>query len=155
MKLSSRACCSSSLTDSSGSCITHVQQVCPQVREHADHPRHHRLGIGDALQVTISAVDDLGPDQHVSNGLRAAQADLDQITPAAAHPAQPDPGPVTSERPLPLAGDELLPPEDFHLVKIVVIHRPNGTAPRPLRHAGCPRHTTVIAARADGRSVRG
>ena len=31
-------------------------------------------------------------------------------------------------------GDELLPPEDLHLVRIVVIHRPNGTAPRPIHH---------------------
>ncbi len=117
-------------------CITHVQQVCPQVREHAHHPRHHGLGIGGALQVTISTVDDLGPDQCVSDVLRAAEADLDQVTPAAAHPPQADPGPVTSERPLPLAGDELLPPEDFHLFRVVVIHRPNGTASRPLLHVG-------------------
>ena len=53
-----------------------------------------------------------------------AEARLQEVAPAAAHPAQPCPGPVSGEDRLPLAQDELRPAQFGHLVRVMVIHRP-------------------------------
>src|SRR5215468_6244351 len=115
-------------------------QVGPHVRDYARHLGHHGLGIAGAFQVAIGAVDDLGPDQLVREVLGAAEARLEEVAPAAAHSAQPGPGPVAGEDRLPLAGDELFPAEALHLFRIVVIHRPNSKGCRarraPARWAG-------------------
>jgi hypothetical protein len=100
-----------------------VGQIGAHVRDHVGHLGHHGLGIGGALQVTVGPVDDLGPDQLVSKVLGAAEADLDEVAPPAAHSPQAGPGPVAGEDRLPLAGDELLPPEALHFFRIVVVHK--------------------------------
>ena len=92
------------------------------------------FGIG-AYGVAIGTVDDLVPDQLVRDVLRAAQADLDQVTPAAAHLPQAGAGPVADEDRLPLAGDELLPPENLQVFRVVVIHGPTVRPDRPSRPA--------------------
>jgi hypothetical protein len=56
------------------------------------------------------------PEQPVSNIFRAAKADLDQVTPAAAYRPQASRGPVTNEDRFSLAVDEILPPEICHLL---------------------------------------
>src|SRR5215469_11514551 len=81
-----------------------------------------------ASTATIRAVDDLRLDQLVRDLLGAAQAGFDQVAPAAGHRAHAAPGPVADEDRVPLAGDELLPPELFDLLQIVVIHEPHSTA---------------------------
>src|SRR5215469_4346528 len=101
-------------------------QVRPHVGEHGDHAGHDFPGIG-ALQATLRAADDLSLDQLVRDLLRAAKAGLEQVTPAAGRRAHPAPGPVADEDRVPLAGDELLPPEFFDLLRIVVVHTPNST----------------------------
>src|SRR5262249_59273828 len=115
---------------------------------------------GGGCRSGVGPVDDLGRDQLVGEVLEAAEARLEEIAPAAAHSAQPSPGPVADEDRLPLAGDELFPAEALHLFRIVVIHSPNskgcrarrGAAPparpRPPRAPAPPRRTTAGPPRA-------
>ena len=84
-------------------------QVRPHVGDQPGHPGDQGARVGEALQVTVGAVDDLTTDQQVSQLLRAAEADLKQVAPAAAGPPQASPGPVPGEDGLPLLGDELPP----------------------------------------------
>src|SRR5262249_32850928 len=81
-------------------------------------------------QVAFGTFHDLVADQQVSHVLRAAEPHLQQVTPAAADPAQPGVGPVPDEDGLPLPGDELLPAESRHLLGIVVVHERQTTACR-------------------------
>ena len=75
-----------------GPYLAHLTQIGAQIRDHLGHPVHDGFGIHGALQVAIGTIDQLGADQQVSNVLRTAEADLDQVTPAAAHSAQADSG---------------------------------------------------------------
>ena len=85
-------------------------------------PGHSELRAGPLLQAPVLAVDQAAFDQPASDLLRAAQPGLEQISPAAAHPPQAHPGPVTGEDRLPVAGDEFIPPQQFHLEGIVAVH---------------------------------
>lgn len=104
--------------------FTQVRKVIPQVCDHADHAGHKSLHIGGVLQLAISPIHDLGPGQRARDLLRAAEADLKKIAPAADYAPPTDPRPVTDEDGLPLAGDELLPPEKLHLLRVIVVHKP-------------------------------
>jgi hypothetical protein len=108
--------------------LAHPGQICPYVCEHADHSGQDGPGIARTLQAAVRAVDNLGSHQPVGNILRAAKADLDQVTPAAAYRPQAGPGSIANEDGFPLADDEILPPEIVHLFQIMVIHVPNSAA---------------------------
>ncbi|MGE5286573.1 MAG: hypothetical protein ACM3ML_05085 [Micromonosporaceae bacterium] len=97
--------------------LRHLEKVDAQAREYVNHLARKGPGISRALQGPIGTVDDLGPDEQVSNILRTAETYFDQVAPAAAHPPQADGRAVASEDPLPLAGNELLPPEDFARIR--------------------------------------
>jgi hypothetical protein len=112
------------LVQKAGPQFIHLRKISPHGSNHADHAGYQSLHIGSALQVAISPINDLGPGQPVRDLLRAAQAHLKQIAPAAAQTPQTDPGPVTGEDRLPLAGDELLPTQKLHLIRVMVVHKP-------------------------------
>src|ERR1051326_1413632 len=78
-----------------------LPQLLSHVGNHSGHPGDQGTGVGEALEVTVGAVDDLATHQQVGQFLRAAETDLEQVTPAAADPPQPRAGPVPGEDGLP------------------------------------------------------
>jgi hypothetical protein len=104
--------------------VTQLGKGIRQVCDYADHAGHQSLRVGGVLQVAIGPIHGLGRGQPDRDLLRAAEADLKKIAPAADHAPPADPGPVADEDRLPLAGDEPLPTEKLHLLGVIVVHKP-------------------------------
>ena len=110
-------------------------QIHPDVGDQPGHPGDQGTRVGEPLQVTVGAVDDLAADQQVSQLLGAAEASLEQVAPAAADSPQASAGPVPGEDGFPLLADELLPAECHQFFEIVVVHGRQTMATAPNRQA--------------------
>ena len=102
--------------------IVQFGEVRAHVREHLVHGREQPPRISDRHQVSVLTDNYLPPDELVCDLLGAADADLEQVTPAAAD--RPDPGrpAVIDEDRLPGTRDNAVPAEVLNVRGVAVVH---------------------------------